>query len=80
LAELARHAPGPVDAVAELVDEAIDHVGIVDASVVGAVDGPELVGIVALRSEKGADVFDAAGEFQIAVETICEPGMFESRK
>ena len=43
LAELARHAPLPGDAVAEFLDEGVDHVGIVNASVVGAVDGPELV-------------------------------------
>jgi hypothetical protein len=43
LAELARHAPGPGNAIAETFDEGIDYIGVVDASVVGAVDGAELV-------------------------------------
>jgi hypothetical protein len=43
VAELARHAPLPRDAVAEAIDEGVDYLGILDASVVGTVDGPELV-------------------------------------
>ena len=67
VAELARHAPGPGDAVAELVDKGIDDLGVVDASIVGAVDGPKLhIGLVIHRGED-ANVFDAAGEAQIVV-------------
>ncbi len=42
-AELAGHAPGPGDAVAETIDEGIHDIGVIDASVVGAVDGAQLV-------------------------------------
>ena len=63
----------PRDAVAETIDEGVHHLGVIDASVVGAVDGPELVDTAILvRREEDADVFDAAGEAQIVVEAICD--------
>ena len=43
LAELTRHAPSPGDAVAEAIDESVHYIGVIEASVVRAVDGPELV-------------------------------------
>src|SRR5215472_12487467 len=67
--EFARYAPGSVDAVAETIDEGIDYIGVIDASVVGAVDGAELAG-VAVPSYQDADILDAAGEAQIVVEAV----------
>src|SRR5262249_25734719 len=67
--ELARYAPGPGNAVAEAVDEGIDYVGVIDAPVVGTVDGAQLAG-VAVPSYQDADVLDAAGEAQVVVEAV----------
>src|SRR5712671_562062 len=71
LAEDARHAPATGDAVAETLDESIDHVRIPDATVAGTGGGPELDAITLARDQK-LDVFDTAGESQIVVEAVCD--------
>ncbi len=53
LAELARHAPVPGDAVAETLDEGVDHVRIPDATVAGSGGGPELDAITLARDQSG---------------------------
>src|SRR5712671_2282458 len=71
LAEDARHAPVTGDAVAETLDEGIDHVRIPDATVAGSGGGAEL-DAVALARDQELDVFDTAGEPQIVVEAVCD--------
>ena len=58
---------------AELLDEGVDDTGIIDASVVRAMDGAELVDAAVLAGEEeAADRFDAADETQIVVEPVCD--------
>jgi hypothetical protein len=61
----------PGDAVAETLDEGINHVRIPDATVAGACSGSELDAI-ALARDQELDVFDTAGEPQIVVEAVCD--------
>jgi len=72
-AELTRHAPLPRDAVAKFLNEGVDYFGIIDASIVGAVDGPELVDTAVLvRGEEDADVFGRLGSrFARSVGRAC---------
>src|SRR6202047_2448775 len=71
LAEDARHAPVTGDAVAETLDEGVDHVRIPDTTVAGTGGGPELHAITLARDQE-LDVFDTAGEPQIVVEAVCD--------
>src|SRR5882672_322822 len=71
LAEDARHAPVTGDAVAETLDEGIDHVRIPDATVAGTGGGPEL-NVGTLARDQELDVFDTTGEPQIVVEAVCD--------
>src|SRR5712672_3986162 len=71
LAEDARHAPVTGDAVAETLDEGINHVRIPDATVAGTGGGTELDAVALARDQK-LDVFDTAGEPQIVVEAVCD--------
>jgi len=61
----------PGDAVAETLDEGIDHVRIPDATVAGTGGGTELDAITLARDQE-LDVFDTAGEPQIVVEAVCD--------
>src|SRR5262249_25282658 len=72
LAELARHLPVAAHAVAELVDESVDHVGVPDATVVGASGGPHLA--MAVLVEKNSDVLDGPLVLEAVVEAVGSDG------
>jgi hypothetical protein len=68
-AEDARHAPMSRDAVAETLDQGVDHILIPDAAVAGTGGGAEL-DIIALAGDQQLDVFDPASEAQVEVEAV----------
>ena len=75
MAELAGHAPVTADAVAETVDQGLDHFGVIDAAVVGSGDGTQIEHAATLAlGLQGSDILDTAGEAQIVVEAIGDVG------
>jgi hypothetical protein len=59
----------PADAVAETLDQGINHIGIPDAAVAGTGGGAEL-DIITLAGDQQLDVFDPAGEAQVEIEAV----------
>jgi hypothetical protein len=57
------------DAVAETLNEGVDHIRIPDAAVAGTGGGAEL-DIITLAGDQPLDVFDPAGEAQVEVKAV----------